>query len=438
VSGSTGSSDAPDLIDRSSVTDVNGATARSSVTDVNGATAPGGATDVSLPTSAPVSERLGFADLIDRLAAEAPRRDTERLLFTDLRPELRARKIGAIRLPRADGERLPLTEFFQFIRELAAGDSNLAHSLRNHYASIENAILDPTPTSPRLLALAAGGLLFGGAAQERTGSSGSGSETKTERVGSGEYLVSCRRYYATGSLYADYLLVSVTLDDGAARTVLVESDRPGVGLPDDWDGFGQRLTGSGSIVFDNVRISSADFFERPSIDPDRPRYPFTFNQVYLTSVVAGIANRALRDAVDLVRNRTRNYYHGTATRTADEPVILAAIGVASAKAFAATATIQAAAALLERSWDAPGDFGLSLEATLAASRAKVTVEALALEVIDALAQVASGSTLSTERALDRHWRNVKILASHNPSIYKQQVLGGYEVHGTQPPLGVYF
>jgi alkylation response protein AidB-like acyl-CoA dehydrogenase len=52
--------------------------------------------------------------------------------------------------------------------------------------------------------------------------------------------------------------------------------------------------------------------------------------------------------------------------------------------------------------------------------------------------VASGSTLSTERALDRHWRNVKILASHNPSIYKQQVLGGYEVHGTQPPLSVYF
>ena len=105
-----------------------------------------GSIDVSGPRSASVSERLGFADLVDRLAAEAPRRDTERVLFTDLRPELRARKIGAIRLPRADGGRLPLTEFFQFIRELAAADSNLAHSLRNHYASIENAILDPTPS----------------------------------------------------------------------------------------------------------------------------------------------------------------------------------------------------------------------------------------------------------------------------------------------------
>jgi alkylation response protein AidB-like acyl-CoA dehydrogenase len=386
----------------------------------------------------PVTERLGFADLVSRLSSEAPRRDTERLLFSDLRPELRASKIGAIRLPHADGSRLRLTEFFQFVLDLAIADSNLAHSLRNHYAALENAILEPTPSSPRLQALAAEGLLFGGAAQERTGSSGGEPpETKVEQVGEDEYLVSCRRYYSTGSVYADYLILSVTLGD-VQRTVLIESDRPGVELPDDWDGFGQRLTGSGSIVLDKVQITSADVIQRPVIDAGRPRYPFTFNQVHLTTVVAGIANRALQDAVELVRSRTRNYYHGTAGQVQDEPVIQAVIGVASAKAFAATATSTAAAALLEQSWDAPRDFELSLEATLAASRAKITVESLALDVIDAMTQVASGSTLSTERALDRHWRNLKVLASHNPSVYKHQVLGAYELHGTQPPLGVYF
>ena len=385
-----------------------------------------------------VTERLGFTDLVGRLAGEAARRDTERLLFGDLRPALRARKIGALRLPRADGSRLALTEFFEFIADLAAADSNLAHSLRNHYAAVENAILDPAPGSARLLALAADGLLIGGAAQERTGSSGTPPETKAERVGADEYLVTCRRYYATGSLYADYLLVLVALGEAGARTVLIESGRPGVELPDDWDGFGQRLTGSGSIVLDSVRITGADFIERPGAGHEPTRYPFTFNQVYLTTVVAGIANRALRDAVELVRARGRNYYHGTAARPADEPVIQAAIGAASAKAFAATATIGAAAAALERSWDAPADFALSLAATLAASSAKITVESLALEVIEALTQVASGSTLNTERALDRHWRNLKVLASHNPSIYKHQMLGAYELNGTQPPLGVYF
>jgi alkylation response protein AidB-like acyl-CoA dehydrogenase len=389
-------------------------------------------------TASAVTERLGFADLVDRLAGQAARRDRERLLFSDLRAELRERKIGAIRLPRADGSRLALTEYFQFILDLATADPNLAHSLRNHYAAVENAILEPTPSSPRLLALAAEGLLFGGAAQDRTGSSGTGPpEAKVEPDGPGAYLVSGRRYYSTGSIYADYLTLPVTVD-GVQRTVLIESGRPGVDIPDDWDGFGQRLTGSGSIVLDRVKITAADVIERPVIDEERPRYPFTFNQVHLTTVVAGIASRALLDAVELVRSRTRNYYHGTAGQARDEPVIQAVIGVASAKAFAATATISAAAALLEQSWDAPRDFELSLAATLAASRAKITVEALALEVIDALTQVASGSTLSTERGLDRHWRNLKVLASHNPSVYKHQVLGAWELHGTQPPLGVYF
>ena len=385
-----------------------------------------------------VTERLGFTDLVARLAGEAPRRDSERLLFGDLRPELRARKIGALRLPRGDGSRLALTEFFEFVADLAAADSNLAHSLRNHYATTENAVLDPSPDSARLLALAADGLLFGGAAQERTGSSGAAPDTKFERAGADGYRVSCRRYYATGSLYADYLLVLVTLD-GGPRTVLIESGRPGVELPDDWDGFGQRLTGSGSIVLDRVLVTSADFVERPGAGRQPPdRYPYTFNQVYLTTVVAGIARRALRDAVELVRARGRNYSHGTAARPADEPVIQAAIGAAAANAFAANATIGAAAAALERSWDAPGDFELSLAATLAAASAKITVENLALEVIDALMRVASGSTLSTERALDRHLRNLRVLASHNPSIYKHQVLGAYELNGTRPPLGVYF
>jgi alkylation response protein AidB-like acyl-CoA dehydrogenase len=386
----------------------------------------------------PVAERLGFADLLVRLSAEAPRRDAERILFSGLRPELRERRIGALRLPRPDGSRLPLSEFFQFIRELATADSNLAHSLRNHYAAIENAILGPTPDSGRILGLAADGLIFGGAAQDRTGSSGDPSSAKVVPAGEDEYLVSLRRYYSTGSIYADYLFLSVPVEDGPPWPVLIESDRPGVGLPDDWDGFGQRLTGSGSIVLDDVRITRADVIARPDTGKERHRYPFTFNQVYLTAVVAGIANRAFRDAVDLVRSRTRNYYHGTSDRVPDEPLIQAAIGIGSAKAFAATATIDAAATRLERSWDSPRDFDLSLEATLAATRAKITVESLALEVVDALTQVASGSTLSTERALDRHWRNVKVLASHNPSIYKHRILGAYELDGVRPPLDVYF
>ena len=89
-------------------------------------------------------------------------------------------------------------------------------------------------------------------------------------------------------------------------------------------------------MLDSVRITSVDVIERPVIDKDHPKYPFTFNQVHLTAVVAGIATRALLDAVELMRSQPRNYDHGTAGHVQDEPVIQAVIGGASAKAFAAT------------------------------------------------------------------------------------------------------
>jgi hypothetical protein len=52
------------------------------------------------------------------------------------------RGTAARRLPRADGTRLRLTEYFQFILDLAAADSNLAHSLRNHYV-VSQSMMSP-------------------------------------------------------------------------------------------------------------------------------------------------------------------------------------------------------------------------------------------------------------------------------------------------------
>ncbi|WP_207792622.1 hypothetical protein [Nocardioides acrostichi] len=37
-------------------------------------------------------------------------------------------------------------------------------------------------------------------------------------------------------------------------------------------------------------------------------------------------------------------------------------------------------------------------------------------------------------ALDRHWRNARTVASHNPRILKARVVGADLVNGTAPPL----
>ena len=39
----------------------------------------------------------------------------------------------------------------------------------------------------------------------------------------------------------------------------------------------------------------------------------------------------------------------------------------------------------------------------------------------------------TERfRLDRHWRNARTLASHNPVIYRDRIVGDYVLNGTSP------
>jgi hypothetical protein len=36
-------------------------------------------------------------------------------------------------------------------------------------------------------------------------------------------------------------------------------------------------------------------------------------------------------------------------------------------------------------------------------------------------------------ARDRYWRNARTLASHNPRICKDPIVGDYAVNGTNPP-----
>ena len=54
------------------------------------------------------------------------------------------------------------------------------------------------------------------------------------------------KFYSTGTLYADVIAVSAVDVDGNDVQVIIPTDRPGVELFDDWDGFGQRTTASGA------------------------------------------------------------------------------------------------------------------------------------------------------------------------------------------------
>ena len=71
---------------------------------------------------------------------------------------------------------------------------------------------------------------------------------------------------------------------------IVKTDQSGVTIRDDWAGFGQKLTGTGTTLFDGAQLDAEGLvpFE------NRFRYQTAFYQLVLNSVLTGAALAAVR------------------------------------------------------------------------------------------------------------------------------------------------
>ncbi|MEX3845691.1 acyl-CoA dehydrogenase family protein [Paraburkholderia sp. BR10882] len=405
---------------------------------------PGGIALVS-----PLSAALGFSEAIIGIAATAAQREREQRLPHEEIATLKALGFGALRLPADDGGRgLSLSELFAVARDVAAADSNIAHALRNHFWQVEAALKQRAlPFHAHVLDLVRQrktiGLSFvesdataAGARPSRVLSRLEWDERKQVYLGSGD------KVYATGNLYND-AFIGVAVESRANTTVQYVLERAeGVSDEDDWLGFGQRLTGSGTARFRDVVVKVEHVYA-----PDPPKAPeaapwgFTFHQIYLTNCIAGIVRRVVLDAVEVLRGRKRNFYHGGAAHPADEPALQALLGRIRAYAASIEASADRAVRALQRALDSEGtneEYAATLAATLAASEAKVVIDDLAPQVASWLIDLGSGSVVSSVGALDRHWRNIKVIASHNPRLYKERLLGQNLLTGQLPPTGAFF
>lgn len=389
------------------------------------------------------THRLGYAALFDRIAEGAAQRDVQRRPAFDEVAQLKSHGFGALRL--APGG-LPLSDFFDVIRDLGTADSNIAHVFRNHFFAVETHLKTPEDKfSAHILNLARDGAMFGVAfsevSKDPAGGQGYIPAATLQPDGDG-FRISGTKIYSTGNMYADHLFASAMDEQGKARQFFISTKAPGVGLEDDWEGFGQKLTGSGKTVFDQVRIEEADLFDIPQRGMDQPfLYGFTFHQVYLTTIISGIVGRILRDALQVIRGRSRNYYHALHDHPAQEPELQAVIGRIAAHRAAIHGVTDRAIAALDRAWaeaEGPQAEAFSIAASIAAAEAKVVTDETAATLAGLLIDVSSGSGVSTSRALDRHWRNIKVISAHNPRVYKERVLGDHYLNGTAPPTGAFF
>jgi alkylation response protein AidB-like acyl-CoA dehydrogenase len=171
----------------------------------------------------------------------------------------------------------------------------------------------------------------------------------------------------------------------------------------------------------------------------RFRYQTAFYQLVLLATMAGSGRAALRDISREVRERRRVYSHGNASSVSEDVQVQQVVGQVAARVFAAQATAVQAAQASQRAYEARfgGDEAREREANIAAeldsARGQIAVASLVLQATTELFNALGASGTSETRSLDRHWRNVRTVASHNPIIYKERIVGAWEINRTEPP-----
>lgn len=378
-----------------------------------------------------------FADIArGELAREASRH----LPLLPLK-QLQEQQLGAISVPSehgGDGANYSTT--LRLLMDLSAVDANLAHMWRSHLAFVEYLRHIPQTTLREQWWHRIASGEWGGSALSSQHTPDGQQRTIVSHDSAGVFRITGEKYYSTGTLAADWTIVSAELDDETAQAVLrrrrragatglnvadvakcraiIRVRQPRVTVKDDWDGFGQRMTATGSLQMQDAGVELL-------LEPEQPAI-IVFQEASLAALLAGIGRAALRDGIAHMRQRTRIFNTSSGQIPRHDSQMLGIIGELSAQVAAAEEMVRAIGRELD-------DDDLSA-AAVAAQRASVLVPKFVLDVCTRIFDTLGASSTSTDLELDRHWRNARTLASHDPAVFKERVLGDREVNGVELTL----
>ncbi|MBL0371705.1 monooxygenase [Rhizobium sp. KVB221] len=378
-----------------------------------------------------------FRPIFAEIARDANERELNRTLPFEQIRLLKEAGFGALRLPKDEGGLgVTLPQFFNLLVELSEADSNVTQALRAHFGFAEDILNSHDPVRRRVWTARIGRGEIVGSAWSEVGPGAGLDRFATHVSGSnGHQVLNGAKYYTTGSLYADWIDVGASNVQGEGVSVAVRRHADGVDIVDDWDGFGQVLTASGTTTFTNVAVTDDDIV----IDEERFRYSSAFYQLYHLATLAGIGRAITNDVAKAVAERRRSYSHAAATRSSQDPQVLQVVGRIRGAAYSAGAIVLQAANALQRAFDTrfvndpDSEEKANAIAELETAQAQTVVSDLVLQSSTLLFDALGASATKKPAGLDRHWRNARTLSSHNPRIYKDRIIGDFAVNGTPPP-----
>ncbi|AFW02769.1 acyl-CoA dehydrogenase [Gluconobacter oxydans H24] len=249
-----------------------------------------------------------------------------------------------------------------------------------------------------------------------------------------DVIVNGVKHYASGAIAADLVQIVALDDEGRGWLTIADRTASGLTVINDWAAFGQRGTGSGKVLIENVRIPEQRVIAAwKAYLPEKPTPDSAISQFIQAAIDAGIAEAAIAATENFVRTRTRSWVDSPAEKASDDPYTIHAFGGLHVRLSAAKALLDIAGRAIDEAINENSADSVAA-AQIATAKAKILTTEIAIESTNRLFELAG--TASTNRALglDRFWRNARVHTLHDPVRWKYAIVGDYYLNGRRPPL----
>ncbi len=375
--------------------------------------------------------------LAAQFAAGAFERDRERRLPWAEMEAYSDSGLLAATVPRTyGGAEISAATLAEVIAIISAADGSLGQIPQSHFYMVEALRLDAPEEMRRFFfARVLDGERLGNALSEVGGKHAADYKTyvRREDEGRGDWRLDGRKFYCTGALFAHWVAcVAVTPDTRRRHICFLPRDAtPGLTLIDDWSGFGQSTTGSGTTIFDDILVPDDRVFDHENAFERRTRMG-SFAQIIHAAIDVGIARGAFTVGLDHLRRSARPYGASGIAKVTDDPHMIAAVGDLKVRMSAADAMLERAGAFVDRAGAEPTEENV-VAASIAVAEAKIAGNDIALLLGNRMFELTGTRAVLAHLNLDIYWRNGRTHTLHDPVRWKYHYVGDFWLNGKAPP-----